>query len=59
MILTLASLFSALGFVSCTATALYFAILENNIGSSAGFALLACWWFILMVIFGYCYVKRG
>jgi hypothetical protein len=57
MFLTIASFFSAMCFTLCTATAVYFAVLEDNIGSSAGFALLACWWFILMVVFGYCYIR--
>ena len=56
--LTLVSFFSAFCFVICTVTSVYFAVLENNIGTSAGFALLACWWFVLMVCFGYAYVRR-
>jgi multidrug transporter EmrE-like cation transporter len=56
-LVSLASLFSAIAFMICTFTALYFAI-ADNIGSSIGFALLAGIWFVLMVIFGYVYTSR-
>lgn len=41
---------SVIGFVGCFAGALWLALIESNFGASAGFALLASWWFIIMVI---------
>jgi multidrug transporter EmrE-like cation transporter len=55
--ITIASFISAVCFVICTIVALFFA-LSNTLAISVGFAILACWWFILTVIFGFVYLNR-
>lgn len=55
--ITIASFISAICFVTCTILALFFA-LSNILASSVGYAILAGWWFILTVLFGYVYLNR-
>jgi hypothetical protein len=55
MILSVLSLFSTGAFLACTVTTIYFAFMENY-GASAGFGLLSCVWFGLMIAFGYAYL---
>ena len=57
MLTTIASFISAVLFVLCTIVSVYLTLLDGNLAASAGFALLASWWFILMVVFGLAFIR--
>jgi hypothetical protein len=56
MIITIASLVSSLAFVMCAILAGGL-VLMGDFAASIAYGILAAWWFILMVIFGYIFIQ--